>query len=48
MNKVLLIKNTFEKMRNSDRVRQERHLDVNMTFLLLSWSNTNNDPFCAN
>ena len=32
MNKVLLLKNTFEKMRNSDMVSQERLLDVNMTF----------------
>ena len=31
MNKVLLLKNTFEKMRNSDMVGQERVLDVNMT-----------------
>ena len=35
MNKVLLLKNTFEKMRNSDIVRQEHLLDVNMTLLLL-------------
>ena len=33
MNKVLLLKNTFEKMRNSDMVGQERLLDVNITFL---------------
>ena len=32
MNKVLLLKNTFEKMRNSDMVSQERLLDVFMTF----------------
>ena len=32
MNKVLLLKNTFEKMRNSDMVSQERLLDVNVTF----------------
>ena len=32
MNKVLLLKNTFKKMRNSDMVSQERLLDVNMTF----------------
>ena len=31
MNKVLLLKNTIEKMRNSDMVSQERLLDVNMT-----------------
>ena len=31
MNKVLLLKNTFEKMRNPDMVSQERLLDVNMT-----------------
>ena len=40
MNKVLLLKNTFEKMRNSDMASQERLLDVNMTlffFLLFSW-----------
>ena len=34
MNKVLLLKNTFEKMRNSDMVSQERLLDVNMTFFV--------------
>ena len=33
MNKVLLHKNTFEKMRNSDMVSQERLLDVNMTLV---------------
>ena len=33
MNKVLLLTNTFEKMRNSDMVSQERLLDVNMTLL---------------
>ena len=33
MNMVLLLKNTFEKMRNSDMVSQERLLDVNMTVL---------------
>ena len=33
MNKVLLLKNTFEKMRNSDKVSQERLLDVDMTFV---------------
>ena len=32
MNKVLLLKNTFEKMRISDMVSQERLLDVNMAF----------------
>ena len=31
MNKVLLLKNTIEKMRNSDMVSQERLLDVIMT-----------------
>ena len=31
MNEVLLLKNTLEKMRNSDMVSQERLLDVNMT-----------------
>ena len=35
MNKVLLLKNTFEKMRNSDMVSQERLLDVNMTFFFV-------------
>ena len=32
MNKVLLLKNTFEKLRNSVMVSQERLWDVNMTF----------------
>ena len=31
MNKVLLLKNTFEKMRNSVMVSQERLWDVNVT-----------------
>ena len=31
MNKVLLLKNIFEKMQNSDMVSQERLLDVNKT-----------------
>ena len=31
MNKVLLLKNTIEKMQNSDMVSQERLLDVIMT-----------------
>ena len=35
MNKVLLLKNTFEKMQNSDMVSQERLLDVNMTFFFV-------------
>ena len=32
MNKVLLLKNTFEKLRNSVMVSQERLWNVNMTF----------------
>ena len=36
MNNVLLLKNTFEKMRNSDMVSRKRLLDVNMTFFLFS------------
>ena len=35
MNKVLLLKNTFEKMRNSVMVSQERLWDVDMTFLFV-------------
>ena len=31
LDKVLLLKNIFEKMRNSDTLRQERLLDVNIT-----------------
>ena len=31
MNKVLLLRNTFEKLRNSGMISQERLSDVNMT-----------------
>ena len=33
MNKVLLLKDTFEKMRHSDMFGQERLLDVKVPFL---------------
>ena len=35
MNKVLLLKDTFEKLRNSVMVSQERLWDVNMTFVFV-------------